>query len=102
MEANIILTFAVVLVAGMASGQFAKRLRLPSVTGQILVGILLGQSGLGVFGIQDAHSLKPVIDFALGLMAVAVGSHLHFAKLRVARRRLVGFGWRWLSWRVLG
>jgi len=88
-EANIILTFAVVLAAGVASGQIAKRLRLPSVTGQILVGILLGQSGIQWFGVEDAHRLEPVIDFALGLMAVAVGSHLHFAKLRVARRRLV-------------
>jgi len=88
-EANILLTFAVVLVAGMASGQLAKRLHLPSVTGQILVGILLGQSGLALFDIHDAHRLEPVIDFALGLMAVAVGSHLHFARLRVARRRLV-------------
>jgi len=88
-DANIILTFAVLLIAGMASGQLAKRLHMPSVTGQILVGILLGQSALGLFDIHDAHRLQPVIDFALGLMAVAVGSHLHFAKLRVARRRLV-------------
>ena len=78
MDANIILTFAVLLVAGMASGQLAKRLHMPSVTGQILVGILLGQSALGLFDIHDAHRLQPVIDFALGLMAVAVGSHLHF------------------------
>jgi Kef-type K+ transport system membrane component KefB/mannitol/fructose-specific phosphotransferase system IIA component (Ntr-type) len=88
-DANILLTFAVVLVAGIASGQLAKRLHLPSVTGQILVGILIGQSGLGIFRVEDAHRLEPMIDFALGLMAVAVGSHLHFARLRVARRRLV-------------
>jgi len=86
-DANIILTFAVVLVAGALAGQLAKRLHLPSVTGQILAGILLVQ--FGVFSGDDAHRLEPLIDFALGLMAVAVGSHLHFGRLKVARRRLV-------------
>jgi len=71
-DANIILTFAVVLVAGALAGQLAKRLHLPSVTGQILAGILLVQ--FGVFSGDDAHRLEPLIDFALGLMAVAVGA----------------------------
>ncbi|MHC4941186.1 MAG: cation:proton antiporter domain-containing protein [Planctomycetota bacterium] len=86
-DANIILTFAVVLVAGALSGQLAKRFHLPSVTGQILAGILLVQ--LNIFTSADAHRLEALIDFALGLMAVAVGSHLHFGRLRVARRRLI-------------
>jgi len=85
-DANIILTFAVVLVAGTLSGQLAKRFHLPSVTGQILAGILLAQT---LFEPADAHRLEAMIDFALGLMAVAVGSHLHFGRLKVARRRLV-------------
>lgn len=85
-EANIILTFAVVLVTGTLSGQLAKRIHLPSVTGQILAGILLA---LTLFHPSDAYRLKPVIDFALGLMGVAVGSHLHFGRLKVARRRLL-------------
>ena len=85
-SANILLTFAVVLVAGTLSGQLAKRFHLPSVTGQILAGIVLS---LTILSGADAHRLEPVIDFALGLMAVAVGSHLHFARLKVARRRLV-------------
>jgi len=85
-DANIILTFAVVLVTGTISGQIAKRFHLPSVTGQIVAGILLA---LTLFTSADAHRLEPIIDFALGLMAVAVGSHLQFGRLKVARRRLV-------------
>ena len=89
MDDNVILTVAVVLAAGVASGQLAKRFKLPSVTGQILFGVVIGQSGFELFSVDDAHRLKPVIDFALGLMAVAVGSHLQFKRLMVARRRLV-------------
>ena len=87
-NSSILLVLGVVLVAGTLAGLLTKALRLPSVTGQILVGILIGPAALKLFDMHDVHRLKPLIDFALGLMAVAVGSHLIFAKLRVALRRL--------------
>lgn len=87
-ETNILLVLAVILVAGVVSATLAKLANLPSVTGQILIGILLGPSVLHVFEEEDFHALTPLVDFALGLMAVAVGSHLNFRRLAVARRRL--------------
>ncbi len=88
-----LLLLGVVLVAGVASGMLARRVHLPSVTGQILVGILLGQAPhllhVRLFGPDAIHALQPVTHFALGLMAVAVGSHLHWRKLRPAKRRLL-------------
>ena len=88
-DANTLLILAVVLVAGTISGAIAKRLNLPSVTGQIVAGIFMGGSVLGVLSHESLHRLDPLIDFALGLMAVAVGSHLNFRRLKVALRRLV-------------
>ncbi len=88
MAGNTLLTLALVLVAGLAAGGIAKRLHLPSVTGQILMGILLGPSAFGVFGPAHGHSLRAVLGFALSLMAVAVGSHLRFRRLANARLRL--------------
>ena len=41
-ETNILLVLAVILVAGVISATLAKLANLPSVTGQILIGILLG------------------------------------------------------------
>lgn len=93
-ETNILLVLAAILVAGVVSATLAKLANLPSVTGQILIGVLLGPSVLHVFEEADFHALKPIVDFALGLMAVAVGSHLNYRRLAVARRRLlllVGF-----------
>ena len=88
-ETNVLLVLAIILVAGVLSAVLAKLARLPSVTGQILAGILLGPAVLHVLSEENFHALEPLVDFALGLMAVAVGSHLNFRQLRVARRRLI-------------
>ena len=87
-SASPLLTLSVVLVAGVLAGQLAKRIHLPSVTGQILAGILIGPGVLSLFDKSSILSLEPVLDFALGLMAVAVGSHLNFRRLANARKRL--------------
>ncbi len=86
---NPLLVFALVLVAGTVSGALVRRIRLPSVTGQIIAGILLGPSVLGVFGHSAVDGLQPVTHFALALMAVAVGSHLTLRRLRNAKKRLL-------------
>ena len=86
-EPNSLLALAVILVAGVASGLAVRRLHLPAVTGQIVVGILLGPV-LHVFDHETVRSLEPMTAFALGLMAVAVGSHLHLRRLHNAKTRL--------------
>ena len=88
MQANPLLTLAVVLTAGFASGELARRARLPAVTGQILAGILMGPSILAVFSAEEVEGLHPITHFALGLIAVAVGNHLNLVRLRNAMKRL--------------
>ncbi len=87
-DANVLLVLAIILVAGTLFGVLAKLFHLPSVTGQILAGILIGSSVLGILTSESIHSLQPLVDFALGLMAVSVGSHLNFRRLKVASKRL--------------
>jgi PTS system fructose-specific IIC component len=79
---------AVLLASGALCGQMARKVHLPSVTGQILAGILLGPSVFHVFGHEAAEGLRPIVHFALGLIAVDVGTHLHLRRLRNAFRRL--------------
>ncbi len=88
---NSLFALAVIVAVGLLAGQLAQRLRLPSVTGQILAGVALGPSALGWLSHDVGENLRPVVHFALGLIAVAVGSHLHLHRLGTAGRRL-----RWL------
>jgi len=87
--ANTFMVLALVLLVGTGSGLLAKRIGLPSVTGQIIAGVLIGPAVLHIIPLEDAESFSPVISFALALMAVDVGSHLSFRRLRHAKRRLV-------------
>lgn len=84
-----LLTLTVVLVAGIFAGQLAARLGLPSVTGQIVAGIAIGPSGAGLLHHHEVLSLQPLTHFALGFIAVTVGSYLHLSRILVAKRRLL-------------
>ncbi len=86
--ADALLTVAIVLIAGITGGGIARRVGLPSVTGQILVGVVLGPTLFDVFDARSVASMQPLMHFALGLVAVMVGSHLDVRRLRNATRRL--------------
>lgn len=86
--ASPLLVLAVLLIAGGAGGMLAKRAGLPRVTGQILAGIALGPSVLGLFDGQSLHALLPITAFALALMTMSVGNHLDLRRLKGAGGRL--------------
>lgn len=81
-------TLGLVLGAGLGAGWLAKRLTLPSITGQILIGVLLGPSVVGLVNLEALHQLFPMTEFALGLIAVTVGNHLNFKHMRPMLGRL--------------
>ena len=87
-DANPLLILAVVSIVGLLTGKLARKLGLASVTGQILAGVVLGHSGIQLFDAADVHNLQPITEFALGITALAIGSHLQMRRLRNARRRL--------------
>lgn len=84
-----ILTLSMVLVAGILGGLAAKRFALPGMTGQIVFGAILGPSVIGLVNDDALHALRPMTLFALGLIAVAIGNHLNFRRLKKRFRGLL-------------
>ena len=80
---NPLLLFGLLLLAGLAGGELARRvLRLPRIVGYVLIGLALGASGLNLL---DAGLIKEAwifVDIALGLILFELGRRLHFAWLR--------------------
>ncbi|WDE95659.1 PTS sugar transporter subunit IIA [Lentisphaera profundi] len=75
------LLVSIILIIGMLAGVTARKLKLPVLTGQIIAGILIGPYVLNVIGHTEEKNLASVTSFAIGLIALTVGSHLNFQKL---------------------
>ena len=73
---------AVLLGTGLAIAKFAQMLSLPSVTGFILAGLLLGESGLGIITVELlGHRLDHFTSIALMLIAFGIGEHVELRRL---------------------
>lgn len=103
LEPTSMLSDALVILgaAGIVIPLFA-RFRITPVIGFILVGILVGPSGLGalvdehpwlgLFTISDAHRLDPFAEFGIVLLLFSVGLELSFGRLWEMRRQVFGLG----------
>ncbi|CAK8717186.1 Universal stress protein [Candidatus Electronema halotolerans] len=84
------LGIAVLLAAGLAAAKLAQLFRMPSVTGFILAGLLLGESGLGL--VTDdlmGHQLDHFTSIALMLIAFGIGEHVELRRLKGMERTVL-------------
>ncbi len=93
MVENITLTLAILLGGGFLSGRLCQLIRLPSVTGYICVGLLLGPSGFNLIpGAAVGNQLQHFIQLALMMISFGIGEHMEIARLRSAARSLALIG----------
>lgn len=86
--ANPLLVLSVILITGYIFNRLAKKLHIPTVTCQILGGVVLGPYVLNLFVEHAYTSFVPITNFALGFIGLTIGSHLDFRKLHNAGRRI--------------
>ncbi|RUM39767.1 MAG: hypothetical protein DSY57_00710 [Desulfobulbus sp.] len=73
---------AVLLATGLLCAKIVQLIRLPSVTGFILAGLVLGPSGFGLLTMESiGHRLDHFTQIALMLIAFAIGEHIELRKL---------------------
>jgi len=61
---------------GYIGARLAARVRLPSVTGFLLVGVLVGPYGLGLLSADLLHKIDFINTLALGLIVFLIGEQL--------------------------
>lgn len=87
---NSIQLFGLILLGGLAAGEFSRRfLSLPRTTGYVLFGLLVGQSGLNWITPLHVESAQLFIDLALGLILFELGYLVPSIDLRTGKRRLL-------------
>ncbi len=82
--------FGLILLAGVLGDRLTSRTRfLPKITGYLLIGFLLGRSGLGWLGADSLAHTKFLIDIAVGIVLFDLGRRLDLTWLRNDRALLV-------------
>lgn len=77
-ETNAELGLSLIILAGFLTAKLFRTAKIPAVTSYILVGIVIGPSGLQVMpeGILAASGF--ISDVVLGLIAFGIGRNFHF------------------------
>ncbi len=84
------LVVGILVSAGFFGGWVAKLIHLPHVTGNILGGVLVGPTCLGLIGTHEQlHDLQPLSTFAMSLVAVSIGGHLSYRRIHNSLRRII-------------
>ena len=86
---NPLFALSVLLLFGFALGFVAEKLKLPSLVGEILAGILVGPYGFKLFTHETFDSFGPITDFALCVFGLTMGTHLILRQLHNAGKRMI-------------
>ncbi len=84
-----LILFAALLLTGYACGEGLRRLGLPRLTGYIVLGLVLGDSGFGWLDIRSRESLRLFVDVGLALLLLELGQRLDLQWMRRER-------WLWV------
>lgn len=79
---NLILLIGIIILAGFLGKKLSNWIKLPGVTGYLIIGILLGQSLFNLINPQFLVKTGFITDIVLGIVGFIIGSQLVFRKFR--------------------
>lgn len=79
---NTILALGIISVTSIFVAKLLKKLKLPSVTGYLLAGLLIGPSVLHVITKQNISDLSFISEIALGLIAFHIGESFEIKQIK--------------------
>ena len=77
------------IFAGVIGARIFQRIRVPQVTGYIIVGLIIGESGFRWANQEDVAKLQMFNLFALALIGFLVGSELKWDTFKSRGKQLV-------------
>lgn len=77
------------LLAAFVAGEVAREVRLPRITGYLLIGMLFGPHILGLLPQSAVTDFRLINDVALSVIALQAGGELRFQRVRERFRSIV-------------
>ena len=82
MELNVLTYLAICIFAGLAAGKIIKQVKLPNVTGYLIMGILIGPSVLNIIPAGIVEEFGLISEMALGFIAFSIGAEFKLSYLK--------------------
>lgn len=79
---QVIISVAVMLIAGYVMSRLTKKLKLPNVTGYIIAGILIGPYCINVIPTKVVEGMSFLADIALAFIAFSTGEFFKMSTLK--------------------
>ncbi len=78
-----------VMLLGLLGGKMARMVKLPKVSGYLLIGILIGPSVLRLLSAEIVSGLSLINDIALGLIMFGIGGVFEIHHIRTVGRKVL-------------
>lgn len=82
MDLNIFTYVAIMLFAALVAGKIVKKMRLPNVTGYLVIGLLIGPNCIGLLSTELLDAMTFVTELALGCIAFSIGAEFKISFLK--------------------
>ena len=86
---QIVLLMGIIMFAGAFGGWLFQKLKIPQVVGYIVIGIIIGSSGMHVLEPGVITALDPVSTVALSLIGFLVGGELKIGTIKKYGKQFV-------------
>lgn len=85
---EVLIKLGIILVVGFIGGKLAGLLKLPSVSGYLVVGLLLGPSLFNMVSAQDVRSFEIISEIALAIIAFSIGSEFILKDMKTFGKKI--------------
>ncbi|MBQ9200225.1 MAG: cation:proton antiporter [Lachnospiraceae bacterium] len=82
MGLNTLTNIAIMLFAALIAGKIVKKLKLPNVTGYLVIGLLIGPNCLKLLSQDFLSSVSVISEVALGFIAFSIGAEFKISFLK--------------------
>jgi len=84
-----LLSVGMVILLGLLGGKLSHRIKIPRVTGYMLVGLVFGPSVMGWISYETLADIHIINDVALGLILFAIGGEVELRHLKSLGRGVI-------------
>ncbi len=89
MDINELLSVGMVILLGLLGGKLSHHLKVPRVTGYMVVGLIFGPSVFGIISTGTLQDIRIINDIALGLILFAIGGEIELNHLKSMGRKVI-------------